>query len=445
MLRNKHTRRKKTALKWEPRSSRLEPVCSSHQVRTSWQWHRHLLKNLAAGGHIPLRLNLDETSIRLNYDGDKGVVSDGRHPGFVMVNKKSKGRGTISHAVLVCDDSSIQPKLPQLIIGNEHILRVQDLNSLKPHLPANIVLVRAESSWIKVELLIVLLEMLRQILDAHKISKVPVLLLDCCQVHCNARVWKTAKRLRILLCFVPARLTWLVQPLDVRILRRLKAFLRAQYRSLQLQNERPDVSVVELISILIQGIRKVLQGKAWSSAFDECGYSSDCSKLSSSIRCVFGQVRGAGFHTLDAQPSQEQLLAIMPKKRSYDFGALLWNIIVPTHTSGHEMDVSLSHDVQDLAGGERFPSSSHSGFPSRCHIRDVVEGMADSIALRTRSRSRLSVEPALDSPGLDLATGLPSGSCLSSTLGAATQPMLGHRPARARARPIPMPSRPRLR
>ena len=423
----------------------LEPTCSSHQVQTSWQWHRHLLSNLAASGHVPLRLNLDETSVKLNYDGGKGVVSSGSYPGFVLVQKKSKERGTISHAVLVCDDSTIQPKLPQLIIGNEHILRIQDLNALKPHLPANIVLVRAKSSWIKVELLIVLLEMLRKILDAEKIEKVPVLLLDCCQVHCNARVWRTAKRMRILLCFVPARLTWLVQPLDVKILARLKAFMRGRYRQVQMQNEQPDVSVVQLMLILIEGIRKVLQGKAWSSAFDECGYSSDCSSLSSSIRCVFGQEPGASFLTVDAQPSEQQLLAIMPKKRSYDFGALLWNMVVPTHTSGHGREVPLSHGMKRPAGGERFPSSSHSDFRSRSLVGGVVDGLADSIAFRTRSHSRLSVEPELDSQNLDLGSALPSEPCLSSTLGTATHPMVGHRPARARAQPIPLPSRPRTR
>ena len=362
-----------------------------------------------------------------------------------MVQKKSKGRGTISHAVLVCDDSTIQPELPQLIIGNEHILRVQDLNTLKPHLPANIVLVRAKSSWIKVELLIVLLEMLRKTLDAQKSEKVPVLLLDCCQVHCNARVWKTAKRMRILLCFVPARLTWLVQPLDVRVLARFKAFLRGRYRKLQLENEQCDVSVVQLVLILIEGIRRILQGRAWSSAFDECGYASDCSKLSSSIRSVFGQVPDAGFRTVDSQPSKEQLFAIMPKKRSYDFGALLWNMIVPTVASGHGRAMPSSRGMQDLAGGERFPSSSHSGFPSRSVVEGSRAGLADSIAFRTRSHSRLSVGPELDSQGPDLGSALHSEPCLSSTLGAATHPMVDHRRARARAKPIPMPSRPRTR
>ena len=135
---------------------------------------------------------------------------------------------------MVCGDSSLQPVFPQVIVGNRNILRVAYLKKLEPMLPENIIVVRAKSSWITTELLIVVMEQLRRGLD-NRVVKTPVLLMDACPVHLDAQVWKAARRLHILLCFVPASLTWLLQPLDVKILMKLKAFVRSEYRKLQIQ------------------------------------------------------------------------------------------------------------------------------------------------------------------------------------------------------------------
>ena len=149
---------------------------------------------------------------------------------------------------MVCDDSSLQPVLPQVIVGNHNILRVAYLKELEPMLPENIIVVRAKSSWITTELLIVVMEQLRRGLD-NRVVKTPVLLMDACPVHLDAQVWKAARRLQILLCFVPASLTWLLQPLDVKILMKLKAFVRSEYRKLQIQMASALVPAVDVIKI----------------------------------------------------------------------------------------------------------------------------------------------------------------------------------------------------
>ena len=187
---------------------------------------------------------------------------------------------------MVCDDSSLQHVLPQFIIGNQNILRVADLKELDPMLPENIIVVRAKSSWITTELLIVVLELLRRRLDNHRVAKSPVLLMDGCPVHLQAQVWKAARRLQIL-CFVPAALTWLLQPLDVKILNKLKAFVRSEYRKKQIEMASAFVTTVDVIKIWVTAIRKVLQGHAWGGAFDECGYSQDAASVMSAIRSFF--------------------------------------------------------------------------------------------------------------------------------------------------------------
>ena len=134
-----------------------------------------MLQKFSASEEPPLRINMDETSIVLNRDGQKGVVSKGLAKDVVLINKKSKKQGSLTLVALVCDDNSVQPLLPQLIIGNEHVLRVLDLKKLEPTLPQNVMLVRAKSNWVTTAILRVIIGMLRSRLDQHKIAKKPLL------------------------------------------------------------------------------------------------------------------------------------------------------------------------------------------------------------------------------------------------------------------------------
>ena len=153
------------------KNSFFEPNRRLGQVRTSWQWHRTLLANVAASEQNALRLNLDETSIVLNHDDQKGVVTPQRDNLPVLVPKKSAKRGSLTHVVLICDDTAVQPLLPQFIIGNEHILRVTDLETLKPETAANIYIVRAKSSWITAELFMLLRQTLGKILRENEVTE----------------------------------------------------------------------------------------------------------------------------------------------------------------------------------------------------------------------------------------------------------------------------------
>ena len=137
----------------------------------SWQWYRRLLHNLSEAGETALRLNLDETSIVLSHDGQKGVVTRTNHKDVVFVPKTSAKRGSLTYAALVCDDQQVQPILPQMIIGNEHVLRVRDMQEMEAQVPHNVFLVRAKSSWITMELMVHILKLLRKTLDDSGVQK----------------------------------------------------------------------------------------------------------------------------------------------------------------------------------------------------------------------------------------------------------------------------------
>ena len=367
------------------KNSFFEPNRRLGQVRTSWQWHRTLLANVAASEQNALRLNLDETSIVLNYDDQKGVVTPQTDTGPVLVPKKSSKRGSLTHVVLICDDTAVQPLLPQFIIGNEHILRVTDMQTLEPETAANIYIVRAKSSWITAEWFVLLLGILSKTLRQNEVAKKPILLLDGCPVHLTPAVWKTAKRYGIFLCFVPATLTWIVQPLDVSVIRKLKADLRAHYRRLQIERREARIPVVDVIRLLMRSVKRILQGTAWASAFDECGYSAHCTGVRSQIRNMFARAQQTDLSTPTEQPTAHEITEMLPKKRVYDLNLLLWACPRNPPAICHAASAAASTIRDSSTHADTLPGS----MDASCISGHIFEHADDTrpIALRTRSRS----------------------------------------------------------
>ena len=66
----------------------------------------------------------------------------------VLLSNETPTRGSFSHVTFICDDPTVQPLLPQVILGNEHVLRKQDLDAVAATLPRNVYLIRGKSSWL---------------------------------------------------------------------------------------------------------------------------------------------------------------------------------------------------------------------------------------------------------------------------------------------------------
>ena len=65
----------------------------------------------------------------------------------------AKRRSGFTHVALICDDTSLQPRLPQFLIGNEAIFPVAKLESMRPTLPPNIRLWRRKTGWVTAEMM----------------------------------------------------------------------------------------------------------------------------------------------------------------------------------------------------------------------------------------------------------------------------------------------------
>jgi len=263
-----------------------------------------------------LRCNLDETSVCIGHHGQRGVITALRAQDVVLLKDKPPKRGSLTHVALICDDPAVQPLLPQFILGNEHVLKVGEMQEQAGRLPDNVYVVRAKSSWVTTAVLCMILHTLRSCLKAKKIHEPVLLLWDTCPVHCHHLVWTAARKAKIFLCFVPASMTWLQQPLDVYVFRRFKARLRKTYRQMQSRRGAPKMRSMDVVLCIVDAIRNVLQGIAWGSSFEGCGFSLDGRACGTRLRRALGSNTGELVFAA-REPSHDALRTILPRGRSY--------------------------------------------------------------------------------------------------------------------------------
>ena len=108
---------------------------------------------------------------------------------------------------MVCDTATHRPKLPQFILGNEHVLHHRELHYVRPTLAPNITVQRRKSGWVNHEVMAEICQTLGSALAPHLEKFQPILLLDTAPCHFGKRCLATSARFSIWVMYVPAGLT----------------------------------------------------------------------------------------------------------------------------------------------------------------------------------------------------------------------------------------------
>ena len=239
------------------------------EATASWKWFNWLLTQLPPNKQ-PLLLNMDETACRLFYDPAKGVLASelvalaARRGRVTSSVTTAQTRSVLSLVALLCNDSSIQPRLPQYILGNEHVLQTSVLGELRrdSSLSPNVHILRRKSAWVNDTELAAIAGHWGRVLQQHCPHRQPMLLLAACSSHLGPLFIGRSVRCKILLLYVPARLTWMLQPVDTPCLELLKARLRQQFHNMALLAANGKLTVKDILEHLDRAIRKVFQGRS---------------------------------------------------------------------------------------------------------------------------------------------------------------------------------------
>lgn len=262
-------------------------------------------------------INLDETSVAYSFIGSRGNIVKKRwwqNPLHRLCHKvpRSELRGAVSHLALITENSEVKARLPQIFIGNRNRFTLTSLAVIADSKPASVHLWREVSAWNSTKHMLKMLELLADSLLPFLNAFQPILIMDCAPCHLHASIVNRAAALGIWVVYVPARLTWLLQPLDVSTFSAYKAFLRKTYN--ESSQSSGQVSKEDWFKMLFAVSTKFLCGRRWTGAFVTTGCAGDRTQLSKDLRSV-GIVSRAAPSVLPL-PSEHAVQSLMPRNKA---------------------------------------------------------------------------------------------------------------------------------
>ena len=286
------------------------------EAHISWHWFNAAEAKAAALGKKVLRVNCDETNVQRMQQSSRGlIVRRFVRAGPRMTPEEDDARGSWTHLAFICDDASIQPRLPQVIVGNESVLRVQDMKAVERLVPSNVYLVRQKSSWLDKSLFSLALTWLAKATAALNASHQVVLILDCASVHLTPDIWIKSRSLGIDLVFIPRKLTWLLQPCDTHLFRRYKHWLSMYIKDSMAEAGMKKASLLCVVKGMLASVRGVLQTHKWSRAFSENGFGDQQKLVSHRVKKSLSNGSPVT-DGLRSWPCTSELLDILPRKKS---------------------------------------------------------------------------------------------------------------------------------
>ena len=349
-----------------------------------------------------LRINMDETSLCLFQGTGKGTVfhQKKRDPPSeepAQFASRKRRRTCITHVAFICDRPDLQPLLPQFLIGNHSTFLQRDLEGLRAACPSNVFLVRQKSAWNNAALQVIILRRLGAVLRPYLGSLQPILFMDACRLHFVRPVITACFAQSLWPIFVPARLTWLLQPCDTHAFQRYKAFLQSAYQCSRADTARAELSIGEFLSCVYRAIRYVLQGQRWALAFDRDGFGHGQSGVAIYIR---RQLQLEDMVVVSASlPSDEQLRKCFPRRARVYIAGLLPPAVAASISPRPPVGYRLF--ARRPAGRPMAPSLDVRAAEHRAGPVGVLRGIPVGREPRTRSEHRLVAELSRGRPFSD--------------------------------------------
>ena len=245
---------------------------------------------------------------------------------------RGRRRACMSHCCFICNIGSLQKKMPQVLLINEHTLSQSEFKRIVEAAPPHVYVKLAKSAWMNEEIMCILVRLLHEHLKDEWDLYHVVLMLDAFSGHIHYNVQLQCNRFHIALIVIPANLTWLLQPCDTHVFAIYKKYMRKLWS--EHVDKSPDgvIDMISFLTIVFAVIMDIVQATDWSYAFKEDGFYTHFGYLSNfimkqlkyeskppivstlpsveDVRCCFPKRRAIVGHILLKQLQQPRLLAL---------------------------------------------------------------------------------------------------------------------------------------
>ena len=320
-----------------------------------------------------LRINMDETSVKLYQDAGKGMLVARacrlrRTPRSLVQNvSRKKLRSAMTHAALLCDDPEAQRALPQLLIAGEASMTAEQEQLVRSVLPEHIVLLRIKKGWMNADVMCWLAQQVQLSLRAWESTHAVIFMVDAYKAHFGSRVLQAFARRNIMFHLIPAKVTWIMQPCDTHLFSQYKAHLAKSCQEKMLARSEPSLSWTTLAEGLVDTIEQIMHGRHWASAFAQDGLNGDQHSVSQRVWQKIGLAEPtmAG-NTL---PSLQQLSFIFPRNSVFAVGDLFAYFTRPLVSLPPQAEVGESEEAVMLDTEPANPWHGRLRSSSAQHLR----------------------------------------------------------------------------
>ena len=229
-------------------------------------------------------------------------------------------RAQVTHVAVICNDAAVQPLLPQVVLGDASTLTVALQRELEINAPPHVHVWRMSSHWVDLAVMQAIVRALAAVVRALSPPRRCVLLLDCCPVHLKPEFLQTARALNVTLLFIPAKFTWLLQPLDAHVFNLYKRTLRRQWARMRLESPDGQINMRQWWLEFTSHIHRSMSSQPWAHTFERTGWINGGRQASNYLQRQLEWDTPP--HVPDDLPSVAALQDILPRTRGAVANAL---------------------------------------------------------------------------------------------------------------------------
>ena len=288
------------------------------EARAFWQFDNYWSAQATASGKPLVRINMDETCVCLVQSPLRGVVlrtvggRGARRPPRFRASRNQQ-RTNLTYVAFVTDCAALQAQLPQFIIGSRRACFPQrGFDELFNASPTSVFLMQGETSWTTWVHMVTMIRVVAEVCRRVRPDAAFAFVYDTANSHIHEEVFRELHVQRFFPVIVPAKTTWLLQPLDAYVFRRVKEFLRRCFHD-RYGCMEGEVTVAWVLQLLYEAIEKIVQGHRWARIFAKVGLGSAQRGVSAYICAHVRQERIEA--PPPVQPSAEDVALLLPHNR----------------------------------------------------------------------------------------------------------------------------------
>ena len=289
-----------------------DSYCMAHEVEAgAWiRWQRWLLRTRLRHRQV-LVLQMDETSVLSPVEKRRGFFvrkQDLRKPAKQF---QRLGQRRCTLIAVICNDATLQQHLPQVLLPRNIMKRVPGsrLQNIYAAMGAPLEAWHGTSGSVDGDVMKMWLREISGCVRKHRPDMDIVLTMDCCPVHKSEEILQTARKLDIHVAVVPARCTWFLQTLDVKVFHHLKRLLRSRLMAAEAADTTGVLQWQQHVDAIADSVHEVLVNKSWAKEMADMGMGMDNPPPTSNLGKLL-----AGEDLAARPPSNEELTQLLGGK-----------------------------------------------------------------------------------------------------------------------------------